>query len=187
MEEHRLSNDSTAAGWLTPTDVPPDADEALERKLSQWVKALSGLPDAMVRPRWTAVQPAQPAQGVNWCGFGILSVTDDDNPAFVNQGEDTTEMWKHEQIECMASFYGPGSQGVGSQFRDGLKVSQNNDQLKALGLSLGEYSKLVSAPELINNQWVRRYDMTIYLRRKLIRTYGIQSILETNFTITTGD
>ncbi|CAM3714321.1 hypothetical protein [Rouxiella silvae] len=187
MEVRLLSNDSTAAGWLTPTGDPPDTDESLERKLSQWVKALSGLPDGMVRPRWTPVQPAQPAQSVNWCGFGILSITGDDNPAFVNQSDDSTEMWKHEQIECMTSFYGPGSQGVASQFRDGLKVSQNNAQLNTLGLSLGEYSKLVSAPELINQQWVRRYDMTIFLRRKLIRTYGIKSVLGTNFTITTGD
>lgn len=182
-----MSNDSTSAVWLTPTGDPPDDDEALERKLSQWVKALSGLPDGMVRPRWVAVQPAQPAQSVNWCGFGILSIDDDDNPAIVNQTDDSNELWKHEQIECMASFYGPGSQGISSQFRDGLKVPQNNSQLNTLGLSLGEYAKITAAPELINQQWVRRYDLTILLRRKLIRTYGVKSILEPNITITTGD
>jgi len=57
-------------------------------------------------------------------------------------------------------------------------VSQNNAQLNEIGLSLGTYTKLTPAPELINNQWVRRYDISIYLRRKLIRTYGIKSILD---------
>lgn len=177
MGERQLSNDTTTAGWLTPTSDPPDDDEALERKLSQWVRGLSGLPAKMVRPRWTPTQAPLLPQDTNWCAFGIIDISDDDNPAFQNQTDDSAEMWKHEKIECMASFYGPGSQGIGSQFRDGLRVSQNNAQLNALGLSLGSYTKFTSTPELINNQWVRRYDMTIYLRRKLIRTYGIKTFL----------
>lgn len=172
-----MSNDTTTAAWLTPTGDTPDNDEVLERKLSQWVRGISGLPAGVVRPRWTPTQPPQLPQNTNWCAFGIMGISDDANPAFQNQTDDSAEMWKHEQIECMASFYGPGSQGVGSQFRDGLKVSQNNAQLNTLGLSLGSYTNFTPAPELINNQWVRRYDMTIYLRRKLIRTYGIKSIL----------
>lgn len=181
-----MSNDTTVAGWLTPTGVPPDDDEGLERKLSQWVRGLSGLPAKMVRPRWTPTQAPLLSQDTNWCAFGIIDISDDDNPAFQNQTDDSAEMWKHEKIECMASFYGPGSQGIGSQFRDGLRVSQNNAQLNVLGLSLGSYTKLTSAPELINNQWVRRYDMMIQLRRKLVRTYGIKSILSVPVSIT-GD
>ncbi|GAB2938248.1 phage neck terminator protein [Hafnia psychrotolerans] len=172
-----MSNDTTVAGWLTPTGDPPDDDEALERKLSDWILGLSGLPDGYVRPRWTPIQPPQLPQDTNWCAFGILGISDDANPAFQNQTDDSAEMWKHEQIECMASFYGPSSQGIGSQFRDGLMISQNNAQLNTLSLSLGTFTKLVPAPELINNQWVRRYDITIYLRRKLIRTYGIKTFL----------
>ena len=33
-------------------------------------------------------------------------------------------------------------------------------------------------PELINNQWVRRYDISVDLRRKIIRQYGIQSLVD---------
>ncbi|WP_208951191.1 hypothetical protein [Rahnella sp. ChDrAdgB13] len=172
-----MGNDTTTATWLTPTGALPDDDEVLERSLSEWILGLTGLPEGYVRPRWTPVQPPQLPQDTNWCAFGIIDISDDANPAFQNQTDDSAEMWKHEQIECMASFYGPGSQGISSQFRDGLKVSQNNAQLNVLGLSLGAYTKLTSAPELINNQWVRRYDMIIQLRRKLVRTYGIKSIL----------
>ena len=178
-----MGNDTTAATWLKPTGTLPDDDETLERNLSEWILGLTGLPDGHVRPRWTPVQPSQLPQDTNWCAFGIIDISDDDNPAFQNQTDDSAEMWKHEKIECMASFYGPGSQGIGSQFRDGLRVSQNNAQLNALGLSLGSYTKLTSAPELINNQWVRRYDLKIQLRRKLVRTYGIKSILSVPVSI----
>lgn len=173
-----MSNDSTSAGYLTPLSSQPVYDEALERQLSQWVRALSGLPAGMVRPRWTPVQASQPAADVNWCGFGITDFDADYNPAFIQQDEDSSELWRHEVVECMASFYGPGGQGIATQFRDGITVGQNNDTLNDTGLSLFDHSKLTPFPELINNQWVRRYDITVRLRRKVIREYGIKSLLD---------
>ncbi|WP_456309778.1 phage neck terminator protein [Serratia proteamaculans] len=177
-----MSNDSTSTGYLTPTSTGPDYDEALERELSRWVRAVSGLPAGMVKPRWTPVQSAQPPADVNWCGFGITDFNPDANPAFIQQGDDRSEMWRHEVIECMASFYGPGGQGIGTQFRDGVTVSQNNETLNATGLTLFDVSKLTPFPELINNQWVRRYDITVRLRRKVIREYGIKSLAEAPVT-----
>lgn len=172
-----MSNSSTSPGYLTPVSVPQAYDEALERELSQWVRALSGLSARMVRPRWTPTQAAVPAADVNWCGFGITSISADDSPAFVRQTDDSNRMWRHEVIETLASFYGPASQSVATLFRDGLTVEQNNATLNDNGLSLADYSELIAFPELINNQWVRRYDITVRLRRKVIREYGIKSIL----------
>jgi hypothetical protein len=40
----------------------------------------------------------------------------------------------------------------------------------------------MNLPELINNQWVRRYDLHITLRRKIIRSYGINSLLSAPVT-----
>jgi len=172
-----VSNSSTSPGYLTPVSVPQAYDEALERELSQWVRALSGLSAGMVRPRWTPTQAAVPAADVNWCGFGITGISADDSPAFVRQTDDSNQMWRHEVIETLASFYGPASQSVATLFRDGLTVEQNNATLNGNGLSLADYSELIAFPELINNQWVRRYDITVRLRRKVIREYGIKSIL----------
>lgn len=182
LTEARLSNDSTSPGYLTPTSKSPDYDENLERQLNGWVRSVSGLPAAMVRPRWTSVQPSLPAADVTWCGFGITGFEPDANPAFIQRGDDGGELWRHEVIECVASFYGPGSQGVASQFRDGIGVIQNNETLVALGLSIFDYSKLTASPELINNQWVRRYDITVRLRRKIIREYGIKSLVDAPVT-----
>ena len=175
--EARVSNSSTSAGYLTPVSAPQAYDETLERELSQWVRALSGLPAGMVRPRWTATQAAIPAADVDWCGFGIIGFTADDGPAFVRQTDDSNQLWRHEVIETLASFYGPHSQSIATLFRDGLTIEQNNETLKQNELSLADYSELTAFPELTNNQWVRRYDITVRLRRKVIRDYGIKSLV----------
>lgn len=173
-----MNNDSTSAGYLTPLSAGQAYDEALERELSQWVRALSGLPAGMVRPRWTPVQAALPAADKNWCGFGIIGFTADDSPAFALQTDASNQLWRHEVVETLASFYGPTSQSIATLFRDGLTVEQNNETLKTNELSLADYSELTAFPELINNQWVRRYDITVRLRRKVIRDYGIKSLVE---------
>ncbi|EHT4373308.1 hypothetical protein KX080_004752, partial [Salmonella enterica] len=35
---------------------------------------------------------------------------------------------------------------------------------------------IVPFPELINQQWVRRYDMKVRLRRKVVREYNILAL-----------
>lgn len=176
------NNTSTEAGWLTPTSGDPAYDEALDRLLSQWMRNVSGLPAKMVMPRWQKDQPALPPVDTNWCAFGVTGWPIDDSPAFTSQTDEGAQVWRHETFECMASFYGPAGMAFASRFRDGISVQQNNDQLNTLGLSLGDYTGLTPFPELINQQWVRRYDMTVRLRRKVIREYGIKSLVEAPVT-----
>ena len=179
MGELRLSNNtSTERGWLIPTSGDPDYDEALDRLLSQWMRNVSGLSAGMVRPRWQKDQPPLLPVETNWCAFGVIGWSGDDSPAFTRQTDDGSQLWRHETIECMASFYGPAGMVYASRFRDCISVPQNNAALNALGLSLGDYTGLTPFPELINQQWVRRYDMTVRLRRKVVREYGIKSLVE---------
>lgn len=172
------NNTSTQAGYLTPIAPGPDYDEELERALNRWVLGITGLPAGNVRPRWTPTQPPLMPADVDWCAVGISGFGGDANPAFANQTDESTELWRHEVTECLASFYGPHSQRLVTIFRDGLALTQNNDELKAIGLSLGSIGDVIPFPELINNQWVRRYDITVRLRRKVVREYGIKSIAE---------
>lgn len=178
-------NTSEQAGWLTP-DIEPVYDAELDRRLSQWLRGVSGLPAGMVRPRWTPVPVAQPPANTDWCGFGVVELPADDNPAYTNQIDGHGELWRHEEFECSASFYGPRSQWYASRFRDGITLSQNNAELNNLGLSVVKHSRITSFPELINNQWVRRYDITVTLRRKSVRRYGVKSLLDVP-TIFFGD
>jgi hypothetical protein len=171
-----LSNDSTARGYLTPVGDSPQYDEALEREISRWVRGVSGLPAALVFPRWTDPQPQIPNNGVTWCGFGITTVPQTLSQSDVQVSEEQSEQWTWEQVTVICCFYGPLGACTASTFRAGIFVEQNNAELNRSGLSLVEAGTIYNLPELINNQWVRRYDLTITLSRKNIRTYNVRTL-----------
>lgn len=172
-----MSNDSTTPGYLTPTGSDPSYDADLERLLSRWIRGLTGLDTKLVFPRWTDPQIQIPKNGTTWCAFGITGVQEDAYPAYI-QADESAEQWSHETIDILVCFYGPQGMTVATQFRDGLFVSQNNDELQAIGLTLLDCGRIFNLPELINNQWVRRYDIAVRLRRKVIRQYGITSLVD---------
>lgn len=182
-----MSNDSTTHGYLTPVGDNPKYDEELEREISRWIRGVSGLPVTLVFPRWTDPQPQIPNNGVTWCGFGVTSIPLPVNPASVQIDENTSEQWEWEQVTVICCFYGPQGASRASTFRAGLFIEQNNAELNRAGLSLSEIGNIYNLPELINKQWVRRYDITITLNRKTIRTYNIKSIVDGNVAISTGD
>lgn len=174
-----LSNNTTGqTGWLGPLNDDASYDLSLETQLSIWIRNVSGLAAGRVIARWQSDQPPIPPVTVNWCAFGVLMFDADSYPAFVNQGDATAEQWRHELVECLASFYGPDGQRTAARFRDGIAVSQNNDMLKQMGLTLVDCDHIRPAPELLNNQWVRRYDLMVRLRRKTVSTWGIQSLTD---------
>jgi hypothetical protein len=172
-----VSNDSTTSGYLTPIGLSPEYDEDLERLISRWIRGLTGLEKSVVYRRWTDPQIQIPKNGTTWCAFGIAGVQEDANPAYI-QGDESAEQWSHETIDILCCFYGPQGMSMVTRFRDGLFVSQNNDELKKNSLTLLDSGRIFNLPELINNQWVRRYDITVRLRRKIIREYGIKSLVE---------
>jgi hypothetical protein len=133
----------------------------------------------MMFPRWQPQEKTRtlPDANANWCAYGILSVTPDDNPAFANTTDAGTELWHHETVECLISFYGPAGQRYSLQFKGGITIPQNNDELTKLNMSLGDHGRIMAVPEFINEQWIRRYDITVRLRRKVIREYGIKSLV----------
>ena len=49
-----------------------------------------------------------------------------------------------------------------------------------------EAGDLIAAPDLLNQQWVRRYDLRIRLRRKIERTYPVLNILSADTPVITG-
>lgn len=183
-----MSNDSTAPGYLTPVGTDPEYDQQLERQISRWIRGITGLDAARVYPRWTDPQSTIPKNGVTWCGFGIAMMPRPATPANVQVSEDESEQWTWEQVTVLCCFYGPQGAGMAARFREGIFVEQNADVLRRdAGLSLLDAGTIFNLPELINNQWVRRYDITVTLSRKNTRTYNIKSILIPNVEITTGD
>lgn len=183
-----MSNDSTDAGYLAPTGDAPEYDQELERQISRWIRGVTGMDAKWVFPRWTDPQPQIPKNGITWCGFGVTTMPRPGTPANVQVSEEESEQWTWEQITVLCCFYGPQGAGMAARFREGIFVEQNADALRrAGGISLLDVGTIYNLPELINNQWVRRYDITVTLSRKNIRTYSIKSIVDGNVTITTGE
>ncbi|WJV61060.1 hypothetical protein PCO87_14135 [Pectobacteriaceae bacterium C52] len=183
-----MSNDSTAPGYLTPVGDVPVYDQELEREISRWIRGVTGIDAKLVFPRWTDPQSSIPKNGVTWCGFGVTTMPRPATSANVQVSEEESEQWTWEQVTVLCCFYGPQGAGMAARFREGILVDQNADALRrAAGLSLLDAGTIFNLPELINNQWVRRYDLTVTLSRKNTRTYNVKSILIPNVEITTGD
>ena len=184
MEGLQLSNDSTEPGYLTPVGSEPDYDQELERQISRWIRGVTGLDASVVLPRWTDPQQQIPKSGITWCEFGIAISDPEDFPADV-QVDEQSQQWVWEKVNIICCFYGPQGSAMASRFRAGMFVEQNNTALRsASGLSLLDAGKIFNLPVLINNQWVRRYDLAVTLSRKNIRTYNIKSIITPNVDIT---
>ena len=172
-----MSNDSTDPGYLTPVGTEPDYDQELERQISRWIRGVTGLAASLVFPRWTDPQSTIPKNGTTWVAFGVTTMPRDDMPAEKQVSDEQSEQWSWEQVTVLACFYGPQGAAMAARFRDGLYVEQNNTTLRtAAGLSLVDNGQIYNLPELINNQWVRRYDITVTLQRKNTRTFNIKTI-----------
>jgi len=167
--QNHLDNSNSETTYLRPISSSQQDDIELERTLSRWVRGVSGLPPKHVLLDWTAEQPHQPSASEDWCSVGILKFQANDNPAFVNQTDDSVQLWRNELIEIMVSFYGPHGQRLATEFRDGVAIAQNREALNQSGLAFSASGAIVSAHELKNNQWVRRYDQHLTFQRKVVR------------------
>jgi hypothetical protein len=174
-----MPNDSTAAGYITPTSTAPAADLDLDKILQHIVVGLTGLAGNMVRPRWQPTTPKQPEPSANWAAVGVTNVQSDSSPAIIHDptsdGSDT--LIRHERVECLVTFYGPNGQQYAEMFRDGFWLSQNSAMLDEYDMSFVDAGPIRSVPEYVNQQARRRYDLAFTLRRKITRSYGVRNIL----------
>ena len=183
-----MANTSASGGYLTPAGTPTPADEALEDILQPMVVGITGLPGKMVRPRWQSGNPKQPEPNVDWCAFGVMHTKQDANPAIEHDGtgDGADQYQRHQDVTLLATFYGPNAQAYGQLLSDGMYVPQNSEALKALNMVFVEAGDLIAAPDLLNQQWVRRYDLRIRLRRKIECTYPVLNILSADTPVITG-
>jgi hypothetical protein len=179
-----VANDSTVAGYLQPVGTAPPQDADLDAIFQQMIVGLTGLPGNMVRPRWQPTVPKQPEPTANWCAVGVMDV-EPDPYAYEEESADgtSTKQIRHEIIPVLCSFYGPHGRAFASQARDGIQLSQNNAMLDLHEMGLVEASRITPAPELVNQQWIRRFDLTMRIRRRIVRTYQVLSVLSAQATV----
>jgi hypothetical protein len=181
-----MPNTSATGGYIAGTGTVVE-DLALDAIFQAAVVGITGLPGAMVRPRWQVVVPKQPEPNVNWCAIGITASDTTDYPVeqHVGTGNGSDDFQKWEELDLLASFYGPNAANFASLLRDGLYVSQNREVLQANSIDLIEVGKRTTAPDLVNQQWIRRFDLPIRLRRKVERTFPVLNILTAPTSVVT--
>lgn len=180
--------DSSTPGYLQPTGTPPAEDADLDSIFQQLMVGLTGLPGNMVRPRWQATVPKQPEPAVNWCAIGVTGIEHDANSYELHDptGSGSDTFIRHEVISVLCSFYGANALSNATQARDGMYVAQNNSTLDQYEMGLVEVGSIVTAPDLVNQQWVRRFDLTMRIRRRVVRTYPILTILSAQASVDSG-
>lgn len=181
-----MANTSATGGYLSPVNPAlPIGDLVFEDQLQAIIVGITGLPPTMVRPRWQPIPPKQPEPNMDWCAVGIMDVTPEGDPVVIHrsEGEGHDELQIHELIRLLCSFYGPNGQRNAGRLRDGLYIPQNREVMRAQGMGLMDVGRAINAPDLLNNQWVRRADLEVRVRRQVDRTYSVLNLLSAQGTI----
>lgn len=167
---------STVAGPLVQSTGPVEG-QALRQFFHGMVKDVTGLSATFVRPLWQPDPPVMPALEENWCGFGIVMQTPDENAYHDQNAATSAVVVRHEELELLCAFYGPLCADYAGRLRDALELSQNRDGLRAAGMGLVSASNIAHAPELVNGRWHDRADITLTIRREVRRTYAVFTFL----------
>lgn len=197
-------NDSTAPGYLVQTFPPHLADQldstfVLDQSMltlanslddddlfdffHDFIAGVTGLDGTLVLPRWQPEPPNIPATAANWAGFGITNYKADVFAADVMDGAGTYELHRHEVISLMISFYGANAGYYARQFRDGIQVEQNLDELRMNNMGLVETGEVMMVPSLLKERWMRRADISFMVKRQIVRGFPVQSIVQADIVI----
>lgn len=155
----------------------------LNRFLQAWFTCLIAMDGKLFRPRWQPEPPNLPDG--NWAAFGITRRRGDtfavEKHIEVEQGMD--EIHRHEEIDVLVSFYGPGADANASALREGMQVSQNREPLMRQGMGLIEASEVLPVPSTVKQRWLYRSDITVRLRREIVRAYPVLHLLAADGTL----
>lgn len=183
-----MPNTSASGGYLSPTSAPIAEDDALDDIFTEAIAGITGLDGTLVRPRVQPKPPKKPANTVNWCAVMINEDDADAGPVITHDpngggglGQDTYT--RHKNVTVLASFYGPNGKGYAEILRDGLAMPQNLETLDLNFISFASAGTIRAVPESVNMQWVDRYDLLVYFRRKVTRTFAVQTIATAGFEL----
>ena len=178
--EFSSSKDSRVNGILSSesTDLIEPDDV-----LRVYASVITGIDKRLVRKRWLVKPANQPPIETDWIAVGVISVTNEGTP--YQYGEkpkkeddpDVITRITFQSLKVVASFYGGHAYENADQFRDGILLPTNNDQLKTYGLTVQSVGdEIIHIPELLNAQWLDRYDVVFTVGRSVSRVYGVRTI-----------
>lgn len=179
-----MSNNSASGGYLSPSTTNPlPSGQTFQQFLQTVFVGISGLPDVNVRPRWQKNPPKEPDVDTDWLAFGV---TDVDSDTFSynyrdNAGVNVTQ--RQEELPLQVALYGPNALDNATLLRDGFQIPQNLEALRAAKMGFGYSSRVSHVPDLVNELWRDRYEITIYLRRQVMRSYPILTFVSASGSI----
>jgi len=186
-----MSNDSATGGYLVPSSSQGlPGSLTLTQFIQTVLVGITGFDGTLVRPKWQVAPPKQPDVGTDWLAFGI-QMTDPDQFAYWGMDESASTIFlRQESIEIQCAFYGPNSQENISSFRDGFQIQQNLEALRLANMGYLKCTSAIRGPDLVNERWIDRYEMSIFLTRQVQRTYPILSFVSAGgmlHTVVDGD
>lgn len=178
-----MSNTSATGGYLRATNTQVDNLD-LRRFIGTVLVGISGYAPEFVRPAWQPNPARIPGIDVDWMAFGMTSRRADNDPYQVEkENGDLTLQIRHEELDFLLTFYGPNCIGNAAAFRDATDVTQNQEALYLAGMAIVDVSDITHAPELVNERWFDRCDMTMTIRREIRREYRILNFVAANGVI----
>lgn len=181
-----MSNNSSTGGYLVPASSSGfPGGLTLNQFLQTVIVGISGLDGTLVRPSWQIAPPKQPDLSVNWLAFGV-TITQPDTYLYLstdNTGATTTQ--RHQLLEIQCSVYGTDAMELAGLIQDGFQITQNLEALREANMGFVETGPMNHIPDLVNERFINRVQMSIFLRREVQRTYPILSITSANGTIHT--
>lgn len=165
---------SASGGYLLPQEqVSPFGGISFEQFIQTVFVGVSGLPGELVRPKWQKNPPKQPDIDVNWLAIG-LSEDDADTNAYTGvDAAGNNQFMRMEELTVQCSFYGPLAHEYMRIVRDGFQIPQNFAALQSANMGFVSTGKALRVPDLVNERWVNRWEMSVVLRRQDMRVYPI--------------
>ena len=181
-----MPNTSATGGYLTQTSSSIEG-QALRRFLQSVIVGVTGIPATLVRPSWQQNPPPIPSIDVDWCGFGVTAQRPESG-AYHEQLDASANLLRHEQIDVVCAFYGPNCLSYAGILRDGIElIAQNREQLFLNGMDVFDFSDVTHAPELVNDRFFDRADITMTINREIRRSYNILHFVGAYGTVIADD
>lgn len=177
---------SSPQAYIQPSStVPIPNNLSLTQFIQTVLVGVSGLSGPMVRPKWQPEPPKQPDINVDWMAMGISVASPDANSYVGVDDTGATGTQRHETLEITCDIYGPNGLEIGGLVRDGFQIPNNLSALRYANMGFVEVSPMRQIPDLINERFINRVAMSVFLRREIQRTYPILTILSASGTIHT--
>lgn len=165
---------SATGGFLRPTSAPIYG-QALDRVFHGVLAGVTGIPADLVRPTFQQSPPRMPGIETDWLAFAVNVFS----PKFSGwQWLNEEEVYIQRQVERLdlsCVFYGPNAELNASNLASGLYLLQNTDSLISQNMRFIGSGDVLSVPELINERYFNRSDVSLTFSRDAVRVVDILS------------